>query len=82
MNTPIKGMRVENDGINRHIIAEGGVYVAKVSSLPLAHQFAASGEVMDCLARIMADLPSRRDWLDPVLEAEARAALALSKGES
>ncbi len=33
-------------------------------------------ELAGALRRIINDLPSRRDWLDPAIEREARAALA------
>jgi hypothetical protein len=36
--------------------------------------FAAS-KLLSCLERILADLPRKRDWLDPALEAEAREAI-------
>jgi len=35
--------------------------------------------LMEALTRIIGDLPQRRDWLDPDLEALARAALSTAR---
>lgn len=37
-------------------------------------------ELVAVLGRIISDLPSNRDWLDPVLEARAKDVLAKAKG--
>ena len=36
----------------------------------------AAPDLYEALRRIMDELPQKRDWLDPVLEQEAKAALA------
>lgn len=36
---------------------------------------AVAGPLAEALERLMAELPSNKDWLDPALEAEARAVL-------
>ena len=40
------------------------------------------GALLEALSQIVDALPTRRDWLDPVLEKIARAALAAAKGDA
>lgn len=40
----------------------------------------AAPELLESLERIVADLPVRRDWLDPVVERAAYAAIAKARG--
>jgi|ERR1700677_1504404 len=40
-----------------------------------AHLMASAPEMYTALIRIVAELPSKRDWLDPVTEAMAKGAL-------
>lgn|SRR3990167_1927065 len=47
-----------------------------------ARLIAASPELFHCLKRIIEELPSRRDWLDPQLEYESRAAIAKAEGRN
>lgn len=42
---------------------------------------AAAPELLAVLEQIIRDLPTKRDWLDPDVEARARAAIAKAKGE-
>lgn len=37
-------------------------------------------ELVKALEAIMRDLPAKRDWLDPVVEAQVRATLTAAKG--
>ncbi len=37
-------------------------------------------ELYDVLSRILEELPSKRDWLDPVLEKRAKDALSKARG--
>jgi hypothetical protein len=41
-----------------------------------------NAELLYCLQQIIQDLPTRRDWLDPVIEKMARAAIAKAEGEA
>jgi hypothetical protein len=41
-----------------------------------------NAELLYCLQQIIQDLPTRRDWLDPVIEQMARAAIAKAEGEA
>jgi hypothetical protein len=41
--------------------------------------YAAAPDMLEALERIVTDLPSRRDWLDPDIEKLARAAIAKAK---
>jgi hypothetical protein len=61
-------------------------YVARVpNSLPdkesVAALLSAAPELYEALSQIISDLPTRRDWLDPVLEKMAKAALAKARGD-
>jgi hypothetical protein len=47
-----------------------------------ANLMAAAPELYEALNAIIRDLPSRRDWLDPVAEEFARAALSKARGET
>lgn len=47
-----------------------------------AHLIASAPALYEALSRIVDDLPSNRDWLDPTLEAMARAALKAARGEA
>ena len=46
-----------------------------------ARLIAAAPDLLYCLQQIIRDLPTRRDWLDPVIEKMARAAIAKAEGE-
>lgn len=46
-----------------------------------ARLIAAAPDLLFALERILADLPTNRDWLDPAVEKFARAAVAKAKGE-
>jgi len=41
----------------------------------------AGAEALEILKQIIEDLPTKRDWLDPVLEKRAHAALARLEGK-
>jgi hypothetical protein len=41
-----------------------------------------NAELLYCLQQIIQDLPTRRHWLDPVIEQMARAAIAKAEGEA
>lgn len=88
MNTPIKGMTVAHEEGVYWIYDEQGYAICDVGDKALAHQFAASGEVLEAAdalgARIMRDaLTSDCLSIFESREFEAlRAALALAKGES
>ena len=47
-----------------------------------AHLIAAAPDMYEALRAIITDLPSNRDWLDPVVERAAKAALKKARGES
>lgn len=46
-----------------------------------ARLISAAPELYKALERIISELPTKRDWLDPTLEASARAALRQARGE-
>jgi len=101
MNTPIKGMKVRRNtitGVYYIADAKGTARAQTASGTPLsealAHQFAASGEMMEALEAI---LPIYKEWVDegghdPSVGIDASAdfarieraesALALAKGVS
>lgn len=64
------------DTLNRHHC------IAPEEDEANANLFAASKDLFNALERIIAELPSNKDWLDPVLEAEARDALKKARGQS
>lgn len=45
-----------------------------------ARLISAAPELLEALTRIMAELPTNLDWLDPHLEAEAKNAIAKATG--
>lgn len=64
------------------IVNESGGRIASTPYEDKARLFTAAPELLFCLTQIMNDLPAKRDWLDPALEAAARAALAKARGEA
>lgn len=89
MNTPIKGMTTDSDKNCYFVLIDGDRAVAAidkrethVDAKALAHQFAASGEVLEALALVdkMFSNPTRINRI--AVRDRVRAALALSKGES
>lgn len=60
------------------IIAEvcGDVVGAKANAHLLAH----APDLLASAKAIVAELPSKRDWLNPVVEAQLRLAIELAKG--
>ena len=47
-----------------------------------ANLIAAAPDMYEALRAIISDLPSNRDWLDPVVERAAKDALKKARGES
>lgn len=52
-----------------------------VQSIANARLIAAAPELLFSIDRILRELPQRRDWLDPVTEQIAKAAIAKARGE-
>lgn len=47
-----------------------------------AHLISAAPDMYEALRALITDLPSNRDWLDPVVERAAKDALKKARGES
>lgn len=68
--------------VNGRILDQDNCVVCQASTEANVFLISAAPELYEALRAIITDLPSNRDWLDPVVERAAKDALKKARGES